>query len=62
MQRVFTKNVGKNFQKGDIRDYPVGVWRDIARSAKEELEHFSATVMSPDQPQALNPDLMGKRK
>jgi hypothetical protein len=61
MQRVFTKPIGKNFLKGDIRDYPISVWRDIARSAKEELDHFSTAVMSPDQPQMLNPELVRKK-
>lgn len=62
MQRAFTKNIGKNFVKGDVRDYPMSVWRDIARSAGEDLEKFSVAVMSPDQTQQINPELAGRKK
>jgi len=41
MQRVFTKDVGTNFHKGDIKDYPITVWRDIERVAGKALDAFS---------------------
>jgi len=41
MQRVFTKDVGTNFHKGDIKDYPITVWRDIERVARRKMDAFS---------------------
>ena len=62
MQRVFTKDVGANHHKGKIGDYPIPVWREIAKAAKADLDSFSTLVMSPEHPQELNPDLIGKKK
>jgi len=41
MERVFTKNVGKAFSKGDVRSYPKYTWDRIAASAGCELSQFS---------------------
>ncbi len=44
MLRRFTEKVGHLFGQGDIRDFPRGVWGDIARSAKKELNSFSHSL------------------
>jgi len=44
MERVFTKNVGKKFKAGDIRDYPLATWKAIARDAMAPLKYFSQPV------------------
>lgn len=41
MQRVFTKNVGKRFKKGDVRDYPPVTWQQIAANARMKLDTFT---------------------
>jgi len=41
VERVFTRDVGKNFKKGEVRDYPASTWQQIAKSAKLKLEAFS---------------------
>lgn len=41
MERMFTKDVGKRFKKGDVRDYPPSTWVTIARNVKMKLETFS---------------------
>jgi len=41
MERIFTKETGR-FKRGDIRDYPVGVWRGIAKSTRKPLDSFTA--------------------
>ena len=41
MERIFTKNIGKRFKKGDVKDYPPIVWANIEKSAKANLESFS---------------------
>jgi hypothetical protein len=43
MNRVFTQDVGK-YRAGDIRDYPLATWRDIAKSAKKPLEKITETT------------------
>ena len=43
MIREITKEVGR-FKVGNKPDYPLGVWRDIARSAGMPLEKFSKEV------------------
>lgn len=44
MERVFTRNVGKRFKKGDKRDYPPATWKTIATNAKMKLDTFSTPV------------------
>ena len=46
MERVFIKDVGKNFKRGDVKDYPITTWRDIEASAKRPLDSFSKPVES----------------
>lgn len=48
MQRVITKTIGKNFQAGDLRDYSLITWREIARSAKQDLDAFSKPILTAD--------------
>ena len=45
MQRKFTKDVGKNFKAGNLRDYPLYVWKQIARDARMDLDKFSEEVV-----------------
>ena len=40
MIKVFTQNVGR-FKKGDIRDYPVPVWKQIEHNAGMGLDEFT---------------------
>lgn len=45
MERVFTKNVGRNYQAGDVKDLPLGTWRHIAKNLKaKDLSDFSKPV------------------
>lgn len=44
MERVFTKDVGRNFKRGDVREYPVAVWLNIQRAAKQPMDRFSRPV------------------
>ena len=44
--RVFTKDVGKRFKKGDVRDYPAPTWSGISRSLKLKLDKFSQPVVT----------------
>lgn len=44
MRLVFTKDVGKNFEAGMIKDYPKSVWERIADSAKMKLNKFTKPV------------------
>jgi hypothetical protein len=42
MQRIFTKDAGKNYPAGTIKDLPLGTWRHIARNLKAKgIEDFS---------------------
>lgn len=41
MERVFLKDVGKNFKKGMVKDFPRSVWEQIEKSAGEKLAGFS---------------------
>ena len=41
MERIFTKDVGKNFKRGQVKEYPITTWRDIAASVKRPLDSFS---------------------
>lgn len=43
MQRMFLQNLGR-FKAGDIRDYPQGIWTDIARSAGQPLDRITKPV------------------
>lgn len=43
MERIFTKDVGTRFKKGDKRDYPAGTWETIERNLKQPLDKFSKT-------------------
>jgi hypothetical protein len=45
MERIFTKDVGRNFKQGEIRDYALATWREIARSAKQDLDDFTTPVI-----------------
>lgn len=42
-ERIFTKDVGEHFKKGDKRDYPAGTWETISRNLKKPLDSFSKT-------------------
>ncbi len=46
MEREFTRNVGRNFSEGDIKDYPLNVWEQIARSIGPDvrLDDFSRSI------------------
>ena len=44
MERVFTRDLGSKFKRGDIRDYPHGVWRQIAVNARMPMDKFSRTT------------------
>lgn len=44
MERIFTQDVGKNFRRGDVRNYPKGLWTSIERSAGRPLETFTKPV------------------
>lgn len=41
MERIFLKDIGKNFKKGDVKDYPRSTWEQIEKSAGEKLADFS---------------------
>ena len=41
MRRIFTKDVGANYSKGEDRDYPKATWDGIEQSAGESLGSFS---------------------
>ncbi len=41
MQRIFTRDVGTKFKRGDIRSFPRGTWKGIADSAGARLDAFS---------------------
>ncbi len=43
MQRMFLQDVGR-YKAGEIRDYPQGIWTDIARSAGQALDRFTKPV------------------
>lgn len=43
MQRMFLQDVGR-FKAGEIRDYPQGIWTDIARSAGAPLDRVTKPV------------------
>lgn len=43
MQRIFTQTMG-NFKKGDIREYPIGTWKSIEKSAGKDMGNFSKVV------------------
>ena len=44
MERVFTRDLGSKFKRGDIRDYPPGTWRQIAVNARMPMDKFSRTT------------------
>lgn len=44
MERMFTRDVGKRFKKGEVRDYPGATWNDIARIVGRKLDTFSSLV------------------
>jgi hypothetical protein len=44
MLRVFTKDVGKHFKKGQAKEFPKPVWSQIERSAKAPLHSFTKTI------------------
>lgn len=44
MRLVFTKDVGKNFKAGVIKDYPKAVWDNISKSAKKPLDAFTRPI------------------
>lgn len=51
-ERIFTRDVGKNFKKGERRDYPAHTWAQIAKNAKKPLNSFSkiATMVEEKEP------------
>ena len=44
MVRTFTKDLGQNFRKGDVKDYPHRTWDTIAKAAGKSLDSFSEPV------------------
>ena len=44
MERIFLKDVGKNFKAGERRDYPHDTWVGIARAAGRSLEKITKQV------------------
>lgn len=42
MERVFTKDIGKNFKAGEVKDFPVQTWKQIEKSAKQRIDDFSS--------------------
>lgn len=44
MRLVFTKDVGNNFKAGVVKDYPLSVWKQIAKSVKTDLNRFTKPV------------------
>lgn len=42
MQLVFTKTIGR-YSEGEIKDFPLATWNQIATSAKAKLESFTIT-------------------
>jgi len=40
MERIFTKDLGR-YKVGDIRDYPIPTWQQMARSAGTDMDKFS---------------------
>lgn len=42
MERIFLKDIGKNFKKGQVKNYPRSVWEQIEKSAGEKLADFSS--------------------
>lgn len=44
MQRVFTRDVGRNFKRGEARDLPMPTWTGIAASEGKPLDAFSRPV------------------
>ena len=44
MLRVFTRDVGRRYLKGDVKDFSILTWRGIAQSAGEPLAKFSRAI------------------
>ena len=44
MNRIFTKDIGKNFKRGQILDLSHSQWNAVAKSAKAGLNSFSKPV------------------
>lgn len=44
VERVFTKDVGRNFHEGEKRDYPQSTWDQIAKNAKQKLDKITKLV------------------
>mgnify|MGYP001559039014 CR=1 FL=1 len=40
MKRTFTRDCGR-FKKGESKEYPSSVWKNIAESLKSDLDEFS---------------------
>lgn len=47
MERTFTEDFGRHYQRGETRDYPRSFWNDLAARAGRPLESFTTD------PQAL---------
>ena len=45
MKRTFTRDCGR-FKKGEVRDYPASVWKNIAESLNSDLDEFSISDAS----------------
>ena len=67
MLRIFTKDVGKNFKKGEQKDYTQNIWEQISKSAQMPLEKFTAPLadaaikgVEASVPRKVRKSLMGK--
>jgi len=59
---MFTRDVGTKFQRGDIRDYPMPVWRQIEKNEGVELKKFSSPVADLAQAEMTRPKRGRPRK
>ncbi len=50
MERIFTRDMGTKFAKGDKRDYPRTTWDQIARNARMPLEQFTKPAGETEEP------------
>lgn len=44
MERMFTRDVGKNFKKGETKDFILETWESIAKTEGAPLDDFSCTL------------------
>ena len=43
-ERIFLKDVGINFKRGDVREFPRDTWQNIEQSAGESLDSFTVDL------------------